>query len=90
MGEKKDFSGAPLKRKIQRFNSLVGRGQDPGSLKTRAEQLKMLKSGEQFDVVIVGAGCTGSGSALDAATRGLKVACIERGDFSNETSSRSS
>ena len=29
-------------------------------------------------------------AALDAASRGLKVACIERGDFANETSSRSS
>jgi len=88
--EATDFSGAPLKRKIQRFNSLVDRGQDPGSLKSRADQVKALKSGEPFDIVIVGAGCTGAGAALDAATRGLKTACIERGDFSNETSSRSS
>ena len=88
--EEKDFSGAPLKRKIQRFNSLVDRGQDPGSLKDRAAQLKALKSGELFDVVVVGAGCTGAGAALDATTRGLKTACIERGDFANETSSRSS
>eukprot|EP00908_Phaeocystis_cordata_P024720 Transcript_7175.p1 GENE.Transcript_7175~~Transcript_7175.p1 ORF type:complete len:744 (-),score=397.36 Transcript_7175:377-2410(-) len=41
-------------------------------------------------MIIVGGGCTGAGAALDAQTRGLKVACIERGDFSNETSSRSS
>jgi len=86
----KDFSGAPLKRKIQRFNSLVDRGQDPGKQKTRVDHIKALKSGEPFDVIIVGAGCTGAGAALDATTRGLKTACIERGDFSNETSSRSS
>ena len=59
-------------------------------MRTRAEQVKALKSGEQFDVIIVGGGCTGAGAALDATTRGLKTACIERGDFSNETSSRSS
>jgi len=86
----KDFSGAPLKKKIQRFNSLVDRGQDPNKMKTRAEQLQALKSGEMYDVLVVGAGCTGSGTSLDAVTRGLKTACIERGDFSNETSSRSS
>ena len=77
--EEKDFSGAPLKRKIQRFHSLVDRGQDPGSLKSRADQIKALKSGETFDILIIGAGCTGSGAALDAVTRGLKTACIVSG-----------
>ena len=85
-----DFSGAKLTRKIQRYNSLVDRGQNPQKVKSRAEQIAMLKSGEPFDVLVVGAGCTGSGAALDASARGLKTACIERGDFSNETSSRSS
>ena len=56
---------------------------------TREEQVAALSSTEVFDVLIIGAGATGSGAALDAATRGLKVACIERGDFSSETSSRS-
>lgn len=86
----KDFSGAPLKKKIQRFNSLVDRGQDPQSIKSRSEMVQALKSGEMFDVIVVGAGCTGAGAALDAASRGLKTACIERADFANETSSRSS
>ena len=86
----KDFSGAPLKKKIQRFNSLVERGDNPQEIKDRKAMLDALKSGEPFDVLIVGAGCTGAGAALDAATRGLKTACIERGDFANETSSRSS
>jgi len=88
--EENDFAGAPLKRKIQRFQSLVDRGQDPQSLRKRSEMVAALKSGEEFDVLIVGAGCTGAGAALDAATRGLKTACVERGDFANETSSRSS
>ena len=89
-GGETDFAGQPKKKSIKRFNSLVDRGQDPGKLKTREEMLKHLKSGEMFDVIIVGSGCTGAGAALDAASRGLKTACIERGDFSNETSSRSS
>jgi len=56
---------------------------------TRAEQLKRLKSGETFDILVVGGGATGAGSALDAASRGLSTAMIDRGDFGNETSSRS-
>jgi glycerol-3-phosphate dehydrogenase len=43
-----------------------------------------------FDLLVVGAGVNGSGTALDAATRGLKVALIEVGDFASGTSSRSS
>ncbi|MCA9512764.1 MAG: glycerol-3-phosphate dehydrogenase/oxidase [Myxococcales bacterium] len=45
---------------------------------------------EQFDVVIVGGGVTGCGAALDAATRGLRVALIEQRDWAAGTSSRSS
>jgi len=44
---------------------------------SRASQLARLRS-DEFDVVVVGGGCTGAGMALDAATRGLKVALIER------------
>ncbi|RVW05201.1 glycerol-3-phosphate dehydrogenase/oxidase [Rhodococcus xishaensis] len=45
---------------------------------------------EQFDVVVVGGGVVGAGAALDAATRGLKVALVEARDFASGTSSRSS
>ncbi len=45
---------------------------------------------EQFDVVVVGGGIVGAGAALDAATRGLKVALVEARDFASGTSSRSS
>ncbi len=45
---------------------------------------------EQFDVVVVGGGVVGSGCALDAATRGLKVALVEARDYASGTSSRSS
>ena len=47
------------------------------------------KNEEPYDLLIIGGGATGSGIALDAATRGLRVACIERDDFSSGTSSKS-
>ena len=45
---------------------------------------------EQFDVLVVGGGITGTGVALDAAARGLSVALVERDDFASGTSSKSS
>jgi glycerol-3-phosphate dehydrogenase len=47
-------------------------------------------AGELFDVVVIGGGVTGAGAALDAATRGLKVALLEAHDWAAGTSSRSS
>jgi glycerol-3-phosphate dehydrogenase len=45
---------------------------------------------EEFDIVVIGGGVTGAGAALDAASRGLKVALIEARDLASGTSSRSS
>ena len=45
---------------------------------------------ETFDVLVVGGGITGVGAALDAASRGLRTALIERDDFASGTSSKSS
>lgn len=45
---------------------------------------------ETFDVVVVGGGITGAGTALDAASRGLRTALVEREDFAAGTSSKSS
>jgi len=45
---------------------------------------------ETFDVVVIGGGVTGSGAALDAASRGLSVALVEARDWAAGTSSRSS
>lgn len=42
-----------------------------------------------FDLLVIGGGITGAGIAVDAATRGLKVALIEKQDFAWGTSSRS-
>ena len=57
-------------------------------LLSRDEQLNNLRT-EEFDVLVIGGGATGSGCALDAATRGLKTAMVEADDFSSGTSSRS-
>ena len=43
----------------------------------------------EFDLVVVGGGVTGAGAALDAASRGLKVALVEARDLASGTSSRS-
>jgi glycerol-3-phosphate dehydrogenase len=57
-----------------------------------AERLRALDrlASEPFDVVVIGCGVTGAGAALDAASRGLKVALIEQRDVASGTSSRSS
>ncbi|KAJ5533649.1 FAD dependent oxidoreductase-domain-containing protein [Penicillium frequentans] len=63
------------------------------TIKSRIEQIKDLKRSqeeeESYDLLVIGAGATGAGIALDAATRGLKVAVVERDDFSAGTSSKS-
>jgi len=43
----------------------------------------------EFDLVVIGGGITGGGIALDAASRGMKVALVEKGDFASGTSSKS-
>lgn len=55
----------------------------------RAAQLRALKSGRTFDILVVGGGATGCGIALDAAVRGLSVALAEKGDFASGTSGKS-
>jgi glycerol-3-phosphate dehydrogenase len=55
----------------------------------RPDALSALRTGT-FDVVVVGGGITGAGVALDAASRGLRTALIERDDFASGTSSKSS
>lgn len=54
----------------------------------RAALLQQLKS-EEFDLLVVGGGITGAGIALDAASRGLKTALVEKRDFASGTSSKS-
>ncbi|XP_078537843.1 glycerol-3-phosphate dehydrogenase, mitochondrial isoform X2 [Lissotriton helveticus] len=58
-------------------------------LPSREAQLMTLENTKEFDVLVIGGGATGCGCALDAVTRGLKTALVERDDFASGTSSRS-
>jgi len=44
---------------------------------------------QEFDLLVIGGGATGTGIALDAASRGLKTALVEKRDFASGTSSKS-
>jgi glycerol-3-phosphate dehydrogenase len=55
----------------------------------RAAMLRRLAE-DPFDVLVIGGGITGVGCALDAASRGLRTALVERDDFASGTSSKSS
>ncbi|HEY5917836.1 MAG TPA: FAD-dependent oxidoreductase [Chryseolinea sp.] len=55
---------------------------------TRKEIISRL-AGQSFDLIVIGGGITGAGIALDAASRGLKTALVEKNDFAFGTSSRS-
>jgi glycerol-3-phosphate dehydrogenase len=55
----------------------------------REEALQAMAD-EELDVLVIGGGVVGAGSALDAATRGLTVGLVEARDFASGTSSRSS
>src|SRR3954468_16585267 len=67
--------------------SRFGAGQLPAG--RRSADLTRLKA-ERFDVLVIGGGVTGTGAAVDAASRGLSVALIEARDLASGTSSRSS
>mmetsp|Transcript_1276 Transcript_1276/g.3056 ORF Transcript_1276/g.3056 Transcript_1276/m.3056 type:complete len:184 (-) Transcript_1276:1660-2211(-) len=61
-------------------------------LPKRQELLEALAGGSRdspFDILVIGGGATGTGIAVDAASRGLKTALVEREDFGSGTSSRS-
>jgi glycerol-3-phosphate dehydrogenase len=60
----------------------------PLSPASRAAALDELRSTE-LDILVIGAGVTGAGCALDAVTRGLRVGLVEARDFAAGTSSRS-
>jgi glycerol-3-phosphate dehydrogenase len=64
-------------------------GAEEFSPRTREAALRRLGS-EEFDLLVIGGGITGAAAARDAASRGLKVALVEKRDFAWGTSSRSS
>lgn len=71
------------------FPRIKTRHQQIEDLKRRSPGAASDKENEPYDLLVIGAGATGSGIALDAVTRGLKVAVVERDDFSSGTSSKS-
>jgi len=57
---------------------------------TREEQVaRLTEPGTVWDFLVVGGGATGLGVAVDAASRGHRVALVDRNDFCKGTSSRS-
>lgn len=61
---------------------------EQAALPKRSDAIKQLRE-TTFDVLVVGGGITGAGIALDAASRGLSVGLIEKGDYASGTSSKS-
>jgi len=55
----------------------------------RADMLQQLNGESVWDIIIIGGGATGLGTAVDAATRGYKTLLVEQHDFAKGTSSRS-
>lgn len=55
----------------------------------RAAALEEIRKTEEWDVIVIGGGATGLGTALDATTRGFKTLLLEAKDFAKGTSSRS-
>jgi glycerol-3-phosphate dehydrogenase len=74
-------SGGVVANVADKAKKLLGRGAETASEENAGE--------EPYDLLIIGGGATGAGIALDAVTRGLKVAMVERDDFSSGTSSKS-
>ncbi|KAN0107967.1 DAO domain containing protein [Hyaloscypha variabilis] len=64
------------------------KGAATGLFKT-SEEAAPQNEADVYDLLVIGAGATGAGIALDAATRGLRVAVVERDDFASGTSSKS-
>ncbi len=60
------------------------------SPQARTASLQALATGAELDVLVVGGGVVGTGTALDAVARGLSTGLIEQRDFASGTSSRSS
>ena len=87
--KKREEQIADLKRSagvmstLEKAKGVVGSLTGPGVVDQR------IPEAEPYDLLVIGGGATGSGIALDAATRGLKVAMVERDDFASGTSSKS-
>lgn len=60
-----------------------------GGMKREDGILQLSDSSVEWDILVIGGGATGLGCAVDAASRGYKVALVEQADFAKGTSSRS-
>ena len=79
-------------RDLRRSSGSIAAEKSRGSLNLwngQEESPQEQKEPEPYDLLIIGGGATGTGIALDAVTRGLKVALVERDDFASGTSSKS-
>lgn len=56
---------------------------------SRESLVENLKTTKKFDMVVIGGGAVGTGTALDAVTRGMNVCLLEKEDFASGTSSKS-
>lgn len=75
-----DISKLPLAKRVQYGFAL----------RDRDTEIKELQSASnEYDILVVGAGASGAGVALEAASRGIKCAVIDKFDFASGTSSRS-
>lgn len=92
----KTFTLQPSHPKIPPTNSSLPPKFPP--IPSRLEQISRLRHAvpskaatpsQPYDLIVIGGGATGCGIALDAASRGLNTALIERDDFSSGTSSKS-
>ncbi|KAH6663404.1 mitochondrial putative glycerol-3-phosphate dehydrogenase [Halenospora varia] len=80
-----------VKTRDEQIADLKRSGGSKGSIThlLKGDEATPQNEGDIYDLLVIGAGATGAGIALDAATRGLKVAVVERDDFSSGTSSKS-
>src|SRR5215203_7226900 len=58
-------------------------------MSSRAFLLTQLREANRWDIVVIGGGATGLGTAVDAAARGFRTLLLEAFDFAKGTSSRS-
>src|SRR6188768_3933492 len=55
----------------------------------RIDTIEQIEQIKQWDVIVIGGGATGLGTAVDAAARGYRTLLLEAHDFAKGTSSRS-
>eukprot|EP00347_Sterkiella_histriomuscorum_P017566 403348844 len=88
-----DYVGNLIKSEFSKdFSKLeeVEKARYDFKLKTREQHLKeIMDEKNEYDILVIGGGASGAGVALEAASRGLKCAVVEKYDFASGTSSRS-